>query len=93
MPRTGFWMKMPDGSPVHVYGDFPTSKPCAVCGRSGGFLCDFPTGKGTKTCDRSLCRQHAIKRPAVDGDIDYCPEHAKLAWGKHVEQSEQGALT
>ncbi len=52
-------------------------KPCSVCGRPGGKLCDFPLKgeKAGKTCDRSLCARCATH---VEPDTDYCPAHAKL---------------
>ena len=47
---------------------------CAFCGTMGaGFLCDWPTGKGKKTCDAKMCRGCAVN---VGDDRDYCPEHA-----------------
>lgn len=53
------------------------AKPCAVCGRPGGKLCDFPlTGeKAGKTCDRSLCSKCAVH---TGHEIDYCPTHARM---------------
>jgi len=53
------------------------TKPCAICGRPGGLLCDFPlTGeKQGKTCDRSICRNCAVSRGP---EIDYCPTHARM---------------
>lgn len=55
---------------------------CVVCLREGKrtpapVLCDWPNDALTrnpapKTCDKSLCRAHAV---AVGPGIDHCPDH------------------
>ena len=54
-------------------------KPCCICGRAGGKLCDYPLRgeKEGKTCDRSLCARCAVH--SASHDIDLCPSHAALA--------------
>lgn len=44
---------------------------CCACNSRGTFLCDFPMGS-TKTCDRSICPEHAQRQGP---DRHYCPEH------------------
>lgn len=48
---------------------------CVACGWVGEFLCDYPVGDG-KTCDRSLCEEHAHE---VGPDLHYCADHY-LEW-------------
>jgi hypothetical protein len=59
-----------------VCGPRQRSKPCVGCGKPHTKLCDFPLmgPKAGKTCDRPLCDRCAVS----DGDIDYCPTHARI---------------
>lgn len=43
------------------------------------FLCDFPLyGKAQgRTCSRPLCEAHRVR----DGELDYCPTHARMVRG------------
>ena len=68
----GEWIRMPDGSVVHVLhsGPRPRTKPCK-CGRPSSLLCDYPLG-GRKTCDAPLCGDCAVRQGP---NIDYCAHH------------------
>lgn len=76
-------IKMPDGSTAIVCvrgGKKPAL--CDYCAKLHSKLCDWPMDdKGTKTCDKKLCDDHAHN---VGPDRDYCPEHHQviLAQGK-----------
>lgn len=39
------------------------------------FLCDYPVGEG-KTCDITLCEQHAIEQGSEWEDLHFCPQHS-----------------
>lgn len=60
-------------------GRRPRPRPCAYCGEPSAFLCDGPrrhyAGR-TATCDRPLCRTHAIHVPP---NRDFCKEHREQA--------------
>ena len=60
------------GETVFVCGDLGPH--CADCAGVGDLLCDFPVGDG-KTCDRSLCVEHAHE---VAPEIHYCDAHYGL---------------
>jgi hypothetical protein len=72
-------MPLPPGSTVIVCtrGHRGPSKPCVVCGRSAGLLCDFElTGQRTgELCSRPLCAAHTY-RPSAG--VDLCPAHAEI---------------
>lgn len=74
---------IPGMGKVIVCGLRATKKFCH-CGRAAAFLCDWKvragihlvSGHETKTCDRPLCRTHAVE---VAPEKHLCPEHNK-AW-------------
>jgi hypothetical protein len=49
---------------------------CSVrhCGERAPFLCDYVAPGARKTCDKALCRHHAVN---VGPDRDYCPHHPR----------------
>jgi hypothetical protein len=47
------------------------AKICSVCGKPGGYLCDFVLPSG-KTCDKPLCGKCRVAKGA---DLDWCPSH------------------
>ena len=49
---------------------------CHYCEKDHIALCDYPLDE-VATCDRKLCRDHAIHPPGCISDVDYCPEHWK----------------
>jgi len=53
---------------------------CSLCLHVAEALCDFPMGEG-KTCDLPLCTRHRIAQAGEIDDIDYCPQHARMAAG------------
>jgi len=69
------FLKMPDGTVIHVRMAKPRSRRCTLCDgltpASRLRECDFklPTGK---TCDRLMCAECAAR---VGPDKDLCPEH------------------
>lgn len=74
------WIKLQDGTPVHILCDRRPVKKCK-CGRPSTKLCDFELGppdhaQGAhgKTCDRPLCDRCAVHIPGKD--VDYCLDHA-----------------
>jgi hypothetical protein len=77
----GEWIKLGDGTTVHVYygGKRPDKpKKCAFCERPSTRLCDFivsPPQQVThkRTCDAPMCDEHAQR---VGPNKDYCPRHA-----------------
>jgi hypothetical protein len=72
MPRWAEWIRMPDGTVVHVShsGPRPKARLCSCgCGRPATLQCDAPL-LGGGTCDRYLCRNCGVSRGK---DIDYCP--------------------
>lgn len=83
MPRRCEVIETSDGLRMIVCSS-GQSKPqkCTYCDRPSVALCDWPIGDG-KTCDKPLCRIHAVKpiptfgKPDTD-DIDYCPDHYHL---------------
>ena len=56
----------------------PGIKPCEICGRVVGYLCDYPIGGG-KTCDMELCEDCAN---VVGEEMDFCPVHYAEFKGK-----------
>ncbi len=62
---------------------------CSVpgCGRPATKLCDFKlTGAKTgKTCDRALCKHHAL---SVGVDVDFCPPHYELEQKRRAARAE-----
>lgn len=60
------------GQTFHLCGEFGAH--CADCAAVGDFLCDFPVGDG-KTCDRSICPEHAHE---IAPDIHYCDGHHQM---------------
>jgi hypothetical protein len=85
MPRYGERRVLPDGTVMFIYYSGPRMKPqkCYYCSRPHEFLCDWLLVTDKKTCDRPLCKVHAMKPIATFGkpetaDIDYCPEHYQL---------------
>lgn len=67
------YVKKQPGGNLFVCGDL--GEHCADCGCLGEFLCDYPVGDG-KTCDRSLCLDHAHE---IAPDTHYCAPHY-AAW-------------
>lgn len=59
----------PVGNRMFLRGDFGPH--CADCGGVGDFLCDYPVGDG-KTCDRSMCGDHAHE---IGIELHYCDAH------------------
>lgn len=65
------WMKLPDGTTVHVRMARPRKRKCRFCQSADhAYLCDFPVGDGT--CDAPMC---AACTTHVGPDVDYCPNH------------------
>lgn len=60
------------GQTMFVCGDLGPH--CADCAAGGEFLCDFPVGEG-KTCDRSMCSDHATE---IGPEIHYCNAHHQM---------------
>lgn len=64
-----------DGGHVCVRDRQPR-KPCYLCGKRAGFLCDFElsvdTAGNSKTCDRPICGKC---RHSIGPEKDLCPEH------------------
>lgn len=57
------------GQRMFITGDLGPH--CADCADLGEFLCDYPVGNG-KTCDRSICGEHAHE---IGPDLHYCDAH------------------
>lgn len=69
------WLKMPDGTNVHVKMAKPRRAKCDECrDRPHDFLCDYPTGEG-QTCDRRICRLCVTKI----GPRDFCTHHVHVS--------------
>ena len=71
---TGTWeqyteCKGGDRGTAIMCGEF--GEHCADCMGIGEYLCDFPVGGG-KTCDRSMCWEHAHE---VAPEVHYCDAH------------------
>lgn len=65
--------KGPDvGQTMFICGDLGPH--CADCAGFGEFLCDYPVGDG-KTCDRSICSEHAIE---IAPELHYCNAHHQM---------------
>lgn len=60
---------------------------CADCSAPGDKLCDYPVGNG-KTCDRSMCDDHASK---IGPNMDYCEAHWRM-WEAECQQRGVTAL-
>ncbi len=58
-----------EGTRIFIQGNL--GEHCAECAAPSDILCDYPVGDG-KTCDRSLCRDHAH---SIGRDLDYCDHH------------------
>ena len=75
MPRWCETIRMPDGgfAIVTFSGPRPKAKRCQWpgCKTASTLQCDYPLLHG-QTCDRYLCRAHAIN---VGPDRDYCRHH------------------
>jgi len=59
-------------------GSRPKPGKCAYCDRPHIALCDWLLIKEKRTCDKPLCKIHAMKPIPEFGkvtDIDYCPDH------------------
>lgn len=60
-------------------------KRCSIqgCTSHAAFECDYPLSgrKAGKTCDRSLCREHASQqsKTSTGATVDYCPTHHEMA--------------
>ena len=53
-------MKFPDGSSAIICGTREQQKYCA-CGRAADLLCDWKvSGNKSGTCDKPICKQHAL---------------------------------
>lgn len=68
-------VQLPGGGHAIVCGSRrqPQPKPCVVCGKPAGFLCDGPPGGPSEggTCDAPLCERCRSVQP--DGQ-DWCPD-------------------
>ena len=84
------YVHLPGGGYAIVCGRGQHSKPCDICHRPGGKLCDYPLrgAKQSKTCDRSLCAACAVH---VEPDTDYCPSHARMVEAEELEAREEAA--
>lgn len=60
------------GQTMFICGDLGAH--CCDCAGVGEFLCDYPVGEG-KTCDRSLCSEHASE---IAPEIHYCHTHHQM---------------
>jgi hypothetical protein len=56
---------------------------CWACGVVADALCDYPTGAG-QTCDLPLCGRCRVRQGGELLDLDYCPQHARMAAGLAV---------
>ena len=69
------FLKLPDGTTVHVRQARPSRKRCTVCKNltspQWGRLCDFRQPNGT-ICDRFMCSTCSHR---VGTDTDLCPDH------------------
>lgn len=69
------FLRMPDGTVVHVRMSPPRSRRCTVCKLqtvpSKLRECDFKLENGT-TCDRLMCTGCARR---TGSDLDLCPDH------------------
>ena len=63
------WMKLADGTVVHVNMGRTRAKTCGFCKqRPVTLLCDSPVGTGT--CDAEMCGPCSTR---IGRDMDYCP--------------------
>ena len=60
-----------DGAKQHICGKFGEHCQDSRCAWVSDFLCDYPVGND-KSCDRSLCTDHAYE---VAPDTHYCGPH------------------
>ena len=66
----------PDGRVVFACGPAQHPPPCATCGRTSAFLCDYVLSEvPRRTCDEPLC-PHC--RTRVAPETDFCPTHAAV---------------
>lgn len=66
------WLKLTDGSVVHVNMGRPRRSRCGFCNVGWvSRLCDYAIGNGS-TCDAGMCARCATR---VGEDKDYCPNH------------------
>lgn len=81
---------IPGGGRAIVCTRARRTKPCDICHRPGGKLCDYPLRgtKAGKTCDRSLCAKCAVHRAP---DTDYCPTHAAMIDAEEAEHRADDA--
>jgi hypothetical protein len=79
-----YHIKLPDGGKVILCGRL--GKHCADCADVGAYLCDYPVGPRGKTCDRSMCGEHAHE---IGPNLHYCETHFRL-WQKTA--TRQGVL-
>jgi hypothetical protein len=75
-------IKIPGHEGTMIVCGVRAKKKFCHCGRQEEFLCDWKVRTGadrTKTCDRSLCKTHAVE---VAAGKHLCPEHGKSweAW-------------
>jgi hypothetical protein len=72
------FLRLGDGTIVHVRMSKPRRRKCSVCGivppASQLRECDFKVGDG-KTCDRLMCQGCANR---IGPDEDLCPDHYRL---------------
>jgi hypothetical protein len=80
------FIRMDNGTMVHVRMAKPRARRCTVCGCMAPVAqlreCDWKMADG-KTCDRLIC-VGCTHAPAQDKDL--CPEHAAI-WKRRQEES------
>jgi hypothetical protein len=76
------WIRLPDGTVMHIKRSRPPRRRCAFCDRWSTKLCDFKIPRDgigrirERTCDKPLCGFCAV---SVGADIDHCPDHPAAA--------------
>jgi hypothetical protein len=70
------WIRMADGTVIHLNLGKTRRSKCAFCSRPHTKLCDMVIGKNLLgepiTCDAKICDMCARQ---VGVDKDYCPKH------------------
>jgi hypothetical protein len=71
-----YWMKLANGTVVHVNAAKRRAKKCEFCDRPSTKQCDYPLDK-EHTCDAFMCDYHA--KPFTP-NVDTCPRHPVMRY-------------
>lgn len=80
-------IKVPGGGAAIVCTRAVRRHKCCACHLAGGFQCDWKLSE-TKTCDRFICPEHALK---VAPNKHLCPEHQETYKAWQAKRKERAA--